>query len=101
MKLPNNLDQAILLSKDILKDKKNIGVKFSVQRNNIKSETSMIYIRKINPERIEQLKKELLQKFPDGEFDEIEMEITAIPARQVKCPNCMKEMYSYILTRHL
>ena len=75
MKLPNNLDQAILLSKDILKDKKNIGVKFSVQRNNIKSETSTIYIRKINPERIEQLKKELLQKFPDGEFDEIDMEI--------------------------
>ena len=47
------------------------------------------------------MKKELLQKFPDGEFDEIEMEITTIPARQVKCPNCMKEMRSDNLSRHL
>ena len=36
-----------------------------------------IYIRKINPERIEQLKKELytyiVQRFPDGEFNKINM----------------------------
>ena len=101
MKLSKNLDQAILDAKEIMKDKKNVQVKFTVKKNGVEVETSAIYLRKINPERIEQLKKELVQRFPDREFDEINIIITKIPARKVKCPNCSKNMYSYNLKRHL
>ena len=59
MKLSKNLDQAILDAKEIMKDKKNVQVKFTVKKNGVEVETSAIYLRKINPERIEQLKKEL------------------------------------------
>ena len=101
MKLSRNLDQATLNAKEILKDKKNVQVKFSVKRNGVEIETSAIYLRKISPERIEQLKKELIQRFPDGEFSEINMLISKIPARKAKCPNCAKIMFSYNLKRHL
>tara|TARA_B110000046_G_C12957432_1_gene382966 strand:+ start:57 stop:902 length:846 start_codon:yes stop_codon:yes gene_type:complete len=101
MKLSTDLDQAVLDAKDILKDRTNVQVKFIIRKNNIESDSSTIYIRKINPGRIEKLKNELEKKFPDGVFDEISVVITKIPIRKVKCPNCSKEMQTSKLTRHL
>ena len=99
--LSNNLKKAIAEAKDILKDKKNIQVKFTVKSNDIEFESATIYIRKIKSKRIEQLKNELVQRFPNGNVDEIKMLISKIPARKVKCPNCKKEMREDHLTRHL
>ena len=101
MKLSNNLDEAILQAKDFLKDKKNIQVNLTVKQNNFPFDTSTIFIRKVNPERIERLKNELIQRFPEKEFDEITMEVSKIAVRKAKCPNCEREMRSNELTRHL
>ena len=101
MKLSNNLEEAIAEAKDILKDKKNIQVKFTVKSNDIEFESATIYIRKIKSKRIEQLKNELFQRFPNDNVDEVKMVISKIPVRKVKCPNCKKEMRGDNLTRHL
>ena len=99
--LSNNLKKAIAEAKDILKDKKNIQVKFTVKSNDIEFESATIYIRKIKSKRIEQLKNELFQRFPNDNVDEVKMVISKIPVRKVKCPNCKKEMRADNLTRHL
>ena len=56
MKLSNNLEEAIAEAKDILKDKKDIQVKFTAKSNDIEFESATINIRKIKSKRIEQLK---------------------------------------------
>ena len=99
--LSNNLKEAIAEAEDILKDKKDIQVKFTVKSNDIEFESTTINIRKIKSKRIEQLKNEFFQRFPNDNVDEVKMVISKIPARKVKCPNCKKEMRGYHLTQHL
>ena len=104
-RLPKDIDRAIDVAKDILKYKTARGektqAKISVKKDDHEHETSFIYLRKEAPEKVELLKAELLQRFPNGIFDEILLRTTPLVRRQVVCPNCSQEMRSDVLTRHL
>ena len=103
-RLNKDLGKAIVAAKDILMYKSRRGkiqAKLAVKRGNIKYETSLIYLRKEAPEKAEQFKRELLQKFPDRKFDEITLLITDLERLRVTCCNCNKEMRSDDLARHL
>ena len=101
MKLSNNFSQAMLDTENILKDKKNIQVKFQVKRNSNIFETINIEIQKPSSRRIEKLKSELVKRFPDKQFDEIHLIISTIKPRKVNCPGCNKSMCNFLLRRHL
>ena len=98
MELSNNLDEAISQAKSHLR--RNIQVKLLVRHQGREFETSTVFIRKIVPEKLEQIRKELVMRFGTKQFEKIYMEITKL-VRKVKCPNCNKEMRSNNLFRHL
>ena len=98
MELSNNLDEAISQAKSHLR--MNIQVKLLVRYQGREFESSTVFIRKIVPEKLEQIRKELVMRFGTNRFEKIYMEITKL-VRKVKCPNCNKEMRSNNLFRHL
>ena len=98
MELSNNLDEAISQAKSHLR--RNIQVKLRVRHQGREFESSTVFIRKIVPEKLEQIRKELVMRFGTNQFEKIYMEITKL-VRKVKCPNCNKEMRSDHLFRHL
>ena len=98
MELSNNLDEAISQAKSRLR--RNIQVKLLVRHQGREFESSTVFIRKIVPEKLEQIRKELVMRFGTNQFEKIYMEITKL-VRKVKCPNCNKEMRSNHLFRHL
>ena len=98
MELSNNLDEAISQAKSHLR--RNIQVKLLVRHQGREFESSTVFIRKIVPEKLEQIRKELVMRFGTNQFEKIYMEITKL-VRKVKCPNCNKEMRSNHLFRHL
>ena len=103
-RLSKNLHRAIDTAKDILKygiRKEHLQAKLSVKTEGVQHETSLIFLRKENPEKVDQLKNELVARFPDVDFDEILLLVTKLARRRVKCANCGKEMQSNNLTRHL
>ena len=74
--LPEILGRAIELTKQVLRFKVVVNVeatetKLFVKIYGIQYETSSIYLRKYDPEKVEQLRCELLSRFPDDEFTEI------------------------------
>ena len=98
MELSNNLDEAISQAKSHLR--RNIQVKLLVRHQGREFESSTVFIRKIVPEKLEQIRKELVMRFGTNQFEKIYMEITKL-VRKVNCPNCNKEMRSNHLFRHL
>ena len=99
MELSNNLDEAIEEAKSHLR--KNIQVKLLVKYQGKEYESSPVFIRKLVPEKMEQIRRELVMRFETKEFEKIHLEISKIPIRKAKCPNCNKEMRSNHLSRHL
>ena len=102
--LPNDLEEALEASKGILLSsvsKEPTQAKLSVIRKDIKYDTVLIYLREENATKANQFKTELLQKFPDGEFDKIVLLTTKIIMPRDTCSNCGKEMQSNNLPRHL
>ena len=98
MELSNNLDEAISQAKSHLR--RNIQVKLLVRHQGREFESSTVFIRKIVPEKLEQIRKELVMRFGTNQFEKMYMEITKL-VRKVNCPNCNKEMRSNHLFRHL
>ena len=98
MELSNNLDEAISQAKSHLR--RNIQVKLLVRHQGREFESSTVFIRKIVPEKLEQIRKELVMRFGTNQFEKIYMEIRKL-VRKVNCPNCNKEMRSNHLFRHL
>ena len=98
MELSNNLDEAISQAKSHLR--RDIQVKLLVRHQGREFESSTVFIRKIVPEKLEQIRKELVMRFGTNQFEKIYMEITKL-VRKVNCPNCNKEMRSNHLFRHL
>ena len=103
--LPEYLERAIFLTKQVLRHRVlHVGAteaRLFVKIDGVEHETSSIYLRKEDPEKIEQLRNELLYRFPDDEFDDILLGIRNIKTRMLNCPNCNKEMRSDNLSRHL
>ncbi|MCP4486658.1 MAG: hypothetical protein GY820_04960 [Gammaproteobacteria bacterium] len=102
--LSKNLERAIDAAKDILKNDLHMAhlqAKISVRIGDVQYETPLIYLRKENPQKVDQLKDEVVAKFPDVDFDEVLLLVGKLTSRVVKCPNCDKEMQSNHLTRHL
>ena len=73
--LPEFLERAIFLTKKVLSHRvlnvEATEAKLFVKIDGVKYETSSIYLRKYDPEKVEQLRCELLSRFPDDEFTEI------------------------------
>ena len=84
MELSNNLDEAISQAKSHLR--RNIQVKLLVRHQGREFESSTVFIRKIVPEKLEQIRKELVMRFGTNQFEKIYMEITKL-VRKVNCPN--------------
>ena len=104
--LPEILKRAIELTKQVLRFNVDVSAeateaKLVVKIDGVQYETSSIYLRKYDPEKVEQLRNELLSRFPNAEFDDIFLGIRKLTRRMVKCPNCNKDMRSYNLTSHL
>ena len=101
-RLNKNLDKAIEVAKDILKYRKPpVEVKMTVTRDGRKFETELIYLHTVNPQKVMQLKRQLVARFPDGKFSEILLLMKKIERNTVSCPNCNRSMRSNHLTRHL
>ena len=101
--LPTNLDEAFNSAAGILKKKKNATkVKVSVRIGNNVEDSSEIYLRKYDQEKLTSLRTEIIAKFNNSKsFDQILLLTSNIGERIIKCPNCQKEMQSNNLSRHL
>ncbi|MCP4459456.1 MAG: hypothetical protein GY816_15760, partial [Cytophagales bacterium] len=89
-RLSKNLERAIDAAKDILKYALRMGhlqAKLSVRIGGLQYETPLIYLRKENPQKVDQLKNEVVARFPDVDFDEILLLVGKLTRRIVKCPN--------------
>ena len=103
--LPEILGRAIELTKQVLRFNVDVNAeateaKLFVKIDGVQYETSSIYLRKYDPEKVEQLRNELLSRFPNTEFDDIFLAIRKLTRSTAKCPNCGKVMQSNHLNRH-
>ena len=102
--LSNDLEEVLEAAKSIILSSLSNGptqAKLSVVRKDIKYDTALIYLRKEDATKAEQFKTELLLKFPDGEFDKIDLLTTKIIMPRDTCSNCGKEMQCNNLARHV
>ena len=103
-KLPKDLEHAVSVARDILmysSRRKKIQAKLSVIKGEIRYDTSLIFLRKEDPNKVEQLQRELLRKFPDTQFDKILLLTSPIKIPKVRCSKCSTEMESKDLPDHL
>ena len=101
--LPTNLDSAFNSAAEILRKKKQATkVKVSVRIGNNVEDSSEIYLRKFDKEKLNSLRTEIIVKFNNSKsFDQILLLTSHIGERFIRCPNCQKEMQSNHLSRHL
>ena len=80
--LPEILNLAIELTKQVIHHRVELveptEAKLFVKIDYVQHETSSIFLRKYEPTKIEQLKKELLSRFPDAEYGDILLGIRKI-----------------------